>query len=384
MRPRRLIAGLLAVGVLATGPACAKKNEDKLALLKILQRSAHVSGVFRYSDQTPQTPFFKGSLVEVRGVVEDDFKYKARMSVDSKDVVDEVVSDDALAVRFVDPSFIPNYTGRGGTPEVREALNARYWITDPAGAPPVGGAALEENVLGVDPITDALSINDYVADAINQARGVQKFNTERIDYRPAEDPFPRPASGSGVTRWDLIPKDIPRADASEQAGGDVSLARIAVFRKMSIYVKDGRVVQVREQVAAKFDLMNKLRNYVERFTEKDGKEVADRVKRQLAEAAKDPKLLEATLNVALNQILLPAGEDPVRFRLMKYEFANQGQKQDVDLPIGTDVIVGNLSFFGANAAIEAAKARAAAGAGGNSNSITPATPTTTTTTTVAP
>src|SRR5262245_43618552 len=104
------MAGLLAVGVLSTGAACAKKNEDKEALIKILLKSAHTSGVFRYSDLTPRSSLNPQTLVQVRGVVEDDFKYKARMTIDSKDVLDEVVNDDALAVRFVDPTFIARFT----------------------------------------------------------------------------------------------------------------------------------------------------------------------------------------------------------------------------------------------------------------------------------
>ena len=208
---------------------------------------------------------------------------------------------------------------------------------------------------------------------------MQKFNAERIDYRPAEDPFPRPAKGSGVVRWDVIPPGIPRADVEDTAGGDASLAQAAVFRKMSIYVKDGRVVQVREQLAAKFDLQSQLRNYIEKYSEKAGATNLARTKKQLDLAEKDPSLYEASLNIGLNQILVPAGQKPVRFRTMKYEFADQGKPQDVDLPIGTDVKEGDLSFFGTNAALAAARQRANGGA-----TTTTSSSTSTTSTTVAP
>ena len=379
MRARRLMASALAVGLLTTGAACAKKNESKEALIELVLKSAHTSGVFRYSDQSPRSPLSPARTAQVRGVIEDDFRYKARLTIDSKDILDEVVNDDALAVRFVDPKYIPNFTGTGGKPDTLQAMAARYWVTDPTGAPEVGGAAVADDILGIDPIVDSLSVTDYVADAIAQSRNVQKFNAERIDYRPAEDPFPRPAKGSGVVRWDVIPPGIPRADVEDTAGGDASLAQAAVFRKMSIYVKDGRVVQVREQLAANFDLQSQLRNYIEKYSEKAGATNLARTKKQLDLAEKDPSLYEASLNIGLNQILVPAGQKPVRFRTMKYEFADQGKPQDVDLPIGTDVKEGDLSFFGTNAALAAARQRANGGA-----TTTTSSSTSTTSTTVAP
>jgi hypothetical protein len=379
MRTRRLVAGLIAVGMLAAGPACAKKNENKEALIKLVLKSAHTSGVFRYSDQSPRSPLSPSKTAQVRGVIEDDFRYKARLTIDSKDVIDEVVNDDALAVRFVDPAYIPNFTAPGGKPDTLKALAARYWITDAKGAPEVGGAAIQDQILGVDPIVDALSITDYVADAIAQSREVQKFNAERLDYRPKEDPFPRPAKDSGVVRWDLVPMPVPRADVEDTGGGDASLAPIAAFRKMSLYVKDGRVVQVREVIGAKYDLQSQLRNYIEKFAAKAGDKNLARVKKQLDLASKDPSLYEASLNIGLNQILLPAGQKPIRFRTMKYEFADQGKPQDVDLPIGTDVLPGDLAFFGSNAALAAARQRENAG-----NAPSTTTTTTPTSTTVAP
>ena len=144
-------------------------------------------------------------------------------------------------------------------------------------------------------------------------------------------------------------------------------------------VKDGRVVQVREQLAAKFDLQSQLRNYIEKYSEKAGATNLARTKKQLDLAEKDPSLYEASLNIGLNQILVPAGQKPVRFRTMKYEFADQGKPQDVDLPIGTDVKEGDLSFFGTNAALAAARQRANGGA-----TTTTSSSTTTTSTTVAP
>ncbi len=78
---RRAVALVAVVGLLAVGPACAKKNEDKLKLEDLLDKSAHSSGVFRYIDETDSSPIAKGVTISVRGLVEDDFRFKARARV---------------------------------------------------------------------------------------------------------------------------------------------------------------------------------------------------------------------------------------------------------------------------------------------------------------
>ena len=346
---KRLIALLSVVGVLAGGTACAARNEDKLSLQKIVQESAHAEGVFRYSDRTPTTPFERGRLVQVRGLIEDDFRYKARLTVDGEDALDEVVNDDALAVRFVDPEYLPAFTSpEGGDANIRAALAARYWVVDPAGAPSIGDAAVADRTIGIDPIVDALSIVDYTLDAISAAKGVFKWNAERLDYRPLEDPFPRPARGSGVTRWDIEPADMPRADDLSGGAGNASLARAPVFRRMAIYVKGGKVVQIREQIAAKYDLLNRFRNYLIQMAEQqDDERAVEAVEGQIARVEDQPDQLEAFLHFGLNQILTQAGEEPVRFRTMVYEFSAADDVQ-ADVPYGPDVKEGSLAFFGVN------------------------------------
>jgi hypothetical protein len=371
MKPRRVLALGVALSVMATGAACAK-NQDKLHLLDTLDKSSHASGVFRYSDETPGSPFSKAQSVAVRGLIEDDFRYKARLTVDSNDVLDEVVNDDALAVRFLDPSYVPKFTGSGGKPDTIAALNARYWVADLKGAPAIGDAAVEDALIGVDPVVDSLSVVDYVKDAVNQAREVKKFNAESLDYRPAEDPFPRPAPVSGVVRWDLVPKPMPRPDELATGQGNSALARAEVFRKMAIYIKDGRVVQVREQLAAKFDLLDKFRDYIERLLDKAGGKANMQLKAQVESVKDDPTALEPFLNFILNIALQQAGESPVRFRSMKFEFARQGDKVRADLPSGSQVKLGSLDFFGTNSAAKAKQA-----GGGSGATTTTSAPTTT-------
>lgn len=369
---RRVLALLITVCVLGLGPACAKKNEDKLSLQELLLKSAHQPGVFRYSEQIPQTPFAEGSLVQVRGLIEDDFRYKARLTVNGTDALDEVVNDDALAVRFLDSNFIDKFTSQGGDPATRAALAARYWVTDPVGAPSIGDAAVSDRTIGIDPIVDSLSVVDYVLNAISASKGVFEFNAERLDYRPAEDPFPRPASGSGVTRWDLVPPDLPRADALDTGQGNAALARAPQFRQMAIYVRDDKVVQIREQLAAKFDLLDKFLNYIERLLDKAGGRANADLKRQAQKVKDQPEVLELLLNFVLNIALQQAGEEPVRFRTMKYEFTEGGGDVKADLPFGPDNKLGSLEFFGVNSKVSETQQRRIVG-----RETTTGTPTTT-------
>ena len=373
MTPRRAIAALLAVGVLAGGSACVKRNEDKEFLIGVLDRSAHTSGVFRYTDETPVSPVLPdGSVATVRGLMEDDFRFKARLSIDGEDALDEVVADDAFAVRFIDPEGVPFFTGSGFDPKTRALLEAKYWVEDPTGAPPLGDAAVSDRLLGLDPIVDSLSVIPYAQDAISQSAEVETFNEERLDYRPAEDPFPRPAKGSGVVRWDVKPTALPRADAAETGNGNVSLARPSVFRKMAIYIKDGRVVQIREQLAAKFDLLDKLKNYIQRYADKLDAAAAERTKSQIQDVENDPVALETLLNIALNQIRIIAGEQPIRFRSMIYELSRQGEKVKAELPTGSDVRQGSLKSFGVNSALTAIieNAQGASGSTTTTSSVT--------------
>jgi hypothetical protein len=117
---------------------------------------------------------------------------------------------------------------------------------------------------------------------------------------------------------------------------------------MAIYVKDGHVVQIREELSAKFDLLDKFYSYILKFTEKGDKRAAELLKTQLEPIREQPDILAAVLNFSLNELLKTAGEDPVRFRTMKWEFSRTEEKPRADLPFGPEVKSGSLSFFGVN------------------------------------
>ncbi len=335
-----LCAGLLAV----TATACAEKDENKKALQKIIERTESLANRYLYREEIP------GRVVLVRGLVEDDFRFKARLSVDNRDILDEVVSDDTLAVRFLEPSFLEGFikSDPSSSPNALAGLQTRRWVLDAGGAPPIGSQAIDERILGIDPIVDSLSVLQYVRLAVGQSGKIDKFNNEALDYKPAEDPFPKPKEGSGIIRWDVKPPNLPRADAQDASGqADVRLAKVPHFRKLAVYVKGGRVIQVREEIGAKGKFLDSVETYVRAIAKDNSEEAEDAILAGLA-SVKTEEDRALFLLAAVDGALLSAGEDLVRPRTMLFELRDLGAT-DVKVELPTEVVPAKLGFFGVNA-----------------------------------
>ncbi|MDQ3946674.1 MAG: hypothetical protein M3357_16285 [Actinomycetota bacterium] len=292
---------------------------------------------------------------EVRGLVEDDLRYKARVSVGGVAVLDEVVSDDALAVRLIQPAALdeflrrPTEKGKSGSgvgseepgapeaatpigsgddaPDPVAALRSRRWVLDKAGAPAVFSAnPAEERGLGEDPVLDALDIFAHVERAIDEAAYVGEFNEESIEpvYRKDEDPFAKPEKGSEVIRYDFAAPKLPKA--SDRAGGNQVTPDARHFRKMAVYVKDGRVLQVSEVI----DVASRLDDLAEVYETRFPK---DRKPEEVAAVAID----------ALNTIRTGQGQDPIRLRTMSYNLKDLGDPVTVDMP--GEVVETSLSLL---------------------------------------
>jgi hypothetical protein len=366
---RRPLASLLSVVLAGMALAgCGKSTETEDKLRAAIRRTERLAHRFAYVETAGER------AMSVQGLVEDDFRYKARVAYDEVPVVDEVVSDDGLAVRFVEPDRLADFVRRpkkkqqGGTgvgssqpggaaaeeapeavdPKVLEALRARRWVLDKAGAPAVFGAPDEGRLLGEDPVLDALDVFAYVERAIDEARRILIFNPESLEYRADEDPFPTPEKGSGVTRYDFDRPNLPRA--ADTSGGNQVTPDTRHFRKMSVYVKGGRVIAVREVV----DVESRLEDLSEIYETKFPK---DRKPAELATIAVD----------ALNVIRRGQGQDPIRLRSMSYELKDLGGAVKVDMP--TEVIEAPLAVLAsrgrpadaADGAVLAAAVRSASG-----------------------
>jgi hypothetical protein len=265
---RRVVIVCCAL-VLAGGlGACGKPEQDAVrelrAALAATPRTAHR---FSYEEIA-----HGGAKIEVQGVVEDALRRQAFVRVGEKPVLEEVVFDDQLLMRFLEPSFVgqliraeqPILTGDRPSDEISgaqlgSALTSGKWVLDEAGAPPIlAASSTERREVGQDPVFDATSVFEYV-ERVTRRMPVKKFNPDALDYKPKEDPFPKPAKGSDVIRYDVVRPPVPRP--SDNAGGNQAIPSEVHFRKLSVYVKDGLVVQILEDIDVAERLDDVVRNY---------------------------------------------------------------------------------------------------------------------------
>lgn len=348
---RRVTVGLALGLVLGLAGCDSEAATTEKKLRAAVQDTEHLAHRFVYQETFRSEEETTGT--DVQGLIEDDLRYKARVSVGGVAVLDEVVSDDALAVRLIQPAALgdflrrPAEQGRGGAgvgggggavsgspapdaldgPDPVAALRSRRWVLDRAGAPAVFAAnPAEQRPLGEDPILDALDIFAYVEQAINEAAYIAEWSEESLEpvYRDDEDPFERPEKGSDVIRYDFAAPKLPKA--SDRAGGNQVTPDARHFRKMAVYVKDGKILKVSEviDVAARLDDLAEV--YDTDFpTDRGDEEVA------------------AVAIEALNAIRTGQGQDPIRLRAMAYTLADLGDGVTVDLP--TEVVETRLALL---------------------------------------
>ncbi|HYH51722.1 MAG TPA: hypothetical protein VEG38_19430 [Acidimicrobiia bacterium] len=373
IRHRVALTGLLVVAALGLS-GCKGATDAEKRLREALHNTEKLSNTFLYKE----TVYDKAGAHEtdVRGLVEDDFRYKARVAADGRPVLDEVVSDDAIAVRFLEPAAIGRFlrkpasarqsgsgvgggsdgasaTDSGGTssgttagePAAADILASRRWLHDPAGAPSAFASANTNQKLGDDPIADSRAVFAYVDRAINEAVRVTEWNPESLEYRRDEDPFETPKGGSGVTRYDLEAPKLPKASQTGTGANQVT-PDTRHFRKMSVYVKGERIIRVVEKIDVESRLDDLEKIYDTKFP-------ADRKPAEVAVIAVE----------ALNVIRTGQGQDPIRMRDMEYSLKDLGADVKVDMP--TDAIKGSAALLqnrgrpadAANGVLEAAAVR---------------------------
>jgi hypothetical protein len=344
------LTGLVAT--LGLSGCSSEATTTEKTLRAALAKTEHLAHRFVYRETFVDEEAKRDT--EVQGLVEDDLRYKARVSVGGVAVLDEAVSDDALAVRLIQPTALaeflrrPTEKGKGGSgvgsepgapeaptpiasgdepPDPVAALRSRRWVLDKAGAPAVFSAnPAEERGLGEDPVLDALDIFAHVGRAIDEAAYIAEFNEESIEpvYRRDEDPFDKPKTGSKVIRYDFAAPKLPKA--SDRAGGNQVTPDARHFRKMAVYVKDGLVLQVSEVI----DVAARLDDLAEVYETKFPK---DRKPDEVAAVAID----------ALNTIRTGQGQDPIRLRTMSYNLKDLGERVKVEMP--AEVVETSLSLL---------------------------------------
>lgn len=313
LRRKRAVALVIGLSVALVGGACGSPEREAINELRAaIAKTSTLSGTFTYVDRT-----FDGVETQVVGVIEDDFRYQAQVLRNDEPVMDEVVNDDLLANRFRDPGLIESFLREGGQPPedpaaaraALEGLQQGLWVVDPAGAPPLFNVGTQRRKIGEDPIFDARTVLQYI-ETVSRNQPVVKFNEDALDYKPREDPFPKPAKGSDVTRFDFIRFPVPRPSEGE---GNQAVPGEQSFRKLAVYVRDGVIFQILEDI----DITSRLDD-IERNYEID---LPGDTTEQIATAVK-----------AINVVRAGQGQDPVRIRKMSMRFERQGEELEVRTP----------------------------------------------------
>lgn len=376
-------AALLAVLVIAPLlSACGEPEDDEDRVLAAISRTDRLAYNFVYEDTRPvpgtQDVAFQQAGQEVvveggpqifgdslvQGVVEDDFRFKAQLSLDDQPTLEKVVHDDAVAVRLLKPDDLELFIDRAVIDQVDtdtdrpgisvgEALQSGRWVIDPEGAPQQLLGVSAERQQGVDPLLDALTTFDHVRAAIDRAESVQRFSEESLDpaYRTSEDPFPAPDEDSGVIRYDLRRPRLPAVGAIG-ASGQPDVAETEHFRKMAIYVDDeGHVIQVLETVEVSGRQVEEFRTYFNAFMADVTAEIEDT---SFVDAFRQQQeeVLEEDGEDALGEFLLYAwssgaaatGGEGIDIRTLRLDLQDLGETNEVALP-GDDVITADLAIL---------------------------------------
>lgn len=315
---RRLAATtlLLLLGGLLSG--CARVAQDRDVVLSAIDATERLSRSYTY------TVSAGAEHITVACIVADDFRYRVDASVDGRPLASEVVVDDARALRLdTGGAAAAMAAARGGVPSAAAKLSTGHWLVDADAASSLAQKPPATRPSG-DPLTDSLVALEYVRASIVQSSAVIRYNPQSESYRPKLDPFPAPEAGT--TRYDLVPPDLP---PREQVGtGNIGVANqvpgVAFFRLMAIYVKDGLVQEVREQIAVEPRLDDSQSNHEARL----GDFVAG-----VPQSAPVAEQARALL-VAVNRQLVQRGETPVEPRIMHLAFTTLGRAAAVALPQG--------------------------------------------------
>jgi hypothetical protein len=190
---------LLAVCLLLLSASCSEGTAEVTVvaedLPRIAERTATAARRFTW------TLAVAGRKVEMKGVVEDDYRYQADVSVDGRPTYSEVVYDDARYLSVSDSSAI----APGDLAAIHEGLAAMTtgWVVDPMGAPPefAGGGNQQPIPLASSFVLERVRHPEGLPPVL--MAGFKEWNILAADYLPKNDKFPEhPDDG---TKFDSFP-----------------------------------------------------------------------------------------------------------------------------------------------------------------------------------
>lgn len=328
---RRVPAVVLLLAALVL-PACSRINSEKDGVLAAVYRTEAVARAYDYDER----PVHGGASVPiaVRGAIADDYRYRADAYVYGQFGLGVVVSDDARALRFardprfdvIDPALAQASSGGVEVPPEGNPLLVAVrgrWVVDRRGASSLWHGGPSKVALGDDPVYDSLTVLRYVRQAVGEAAFVAKFNPESQDYRPKFDPFPAP--GRGEIRYDLLAPSLKPRDPTTTSGKQLQIPGPRFFRRMSVYVRDGAVVTVREKIDVADMLADPRSHLVARIADYE-------IELPEAPPAEQAAVLVRELNGMAKRLSL----DGLREREMTVSFKDLGRPQRVELPTGAE------------------------------------------------
>lgn len=300
----RLATGAALLALLGSACGDGGPGEELRMVRSALDRTDLQSREFTYAEVTDE------QRVVVRGREEDDLRYQATVSIDGTDVFEGIISEDALALRLVDPQAAPQVveTAMGTDEELGEALAEGRWVLDFTAAPPVVPERGSEGELGLgrNAFLDAFYLPKYLDDAVLEGAGMTRFNPEGLDYNPRDDPWAEDADRNlqdrGLQRFDLLLPPLPRRS---ERGTQQALPSVEHFRKMAFYLKGRSLVEVREQI-----------------------DIDDRQEFRRAAQGRAAEYYLELLDAARGGYT----QEPVRERRMRYEVRSLGSADPVRLP----------------------------------------------------
>lgn len=226
---------ILTAGCLL-GAACTGASDDAEELRQIAETSRTEPRTFMFVEASEERSY------EIRGELDDDLRYRMTLTFEGEGLLEQVVSDDALAVRLLDPERAGAIANTLGHPSVDAALREGRWVIDPSGAPPLLRTDIGVEQELEDPFLEALGSLQFVTRAMSDARQVTEFTLENIEYRPSLDPWVYPDTEAGEVRYDLLRPILPKREDQLQAGqGDVGVGH---FRKLSVFAREERIMRV--------------------------------------------------------------------------------------------------------------------------------------------
>lgn len=301
---RRLFAFVLLSGLVATGCGSGSAlGEDVRLVRSALERTDAKGRTFTY------TEISSDQRVEIRGKEADDLRYRGLVTIDGEEVFEGIISDDAFALRLVDPARAPAVvaTAMAEDEVVGQALQEGRWVVDHTAAPAVIQERREgRSTVGANPFLDVFYLFQYLPQAINDGAGMERFNPEDLRYNPEDDPWrddaERGLGDRGIRRYDL---GLPGLPSRSARGTAAALPNVEHFRKMAFYLKGQEVVEVRERV-----------------------DITDRREFRRAEQGRAADFYVELMQAALSGFT----QDPVRQRRMGYRVGDFSADVTVEIP----------------------------------------------------